>query len=203
VAVYIGGANRACANTNLSASWVRSARAMGWHLVPTYVGLQASCNKFGSRINPKAAASEGRAAANDAITRAGKLGIGRGAPLYFDMEAYRSGNGTCRTGVLTFLDAWTRQLHARKYVSGVYSSAGSGARDLANTKSIARHSLAKPDSIWIGLWDGKDNVTTLPFVSSKLWAGRRRIKQYQGPHSETHGKVRINIDSDCVYGAVY
>ncbi len=203
VAVYIGGANRACANRNLSASWVHDARAVGWHLVPVYVGLQPSCDRFGGRINPVYAAGEGRAAADDAMTQARELGIRREAPLYFDMEAYNSRNAACRGGVLTFLDGWTRQLHAHHYVSGVYTGAGSGALDLSGSTSIGRHALAKPDSIWVGYWDGKRTLTAGPYLPSGAWSGRRRIKQYQGPHWETHGKVRLNIDSDVVYGSVY
>src|SRR5215471_12966187 len=41
--IYIGGANRACGNGNLSSSWVSSVEAVGWKLIPTYVGLQAPC----------------------------------------------------------------------------------------------------------------------------------------------------------------
>jgi hypothetical protein len=203
VAAYIGGANRACPDGNLSASWVWQVRAAGWHLLPAYVGPQASCDHFSSRINPKKAASEGKAAANDAIGRAGRLGIGRGAPIYYDMEDYNSRNVTCRTGVLSFLSAWTSQLHARGYLSGVYSSARSGVRDLATTRSAGGHALAKPNSVWIGLWDGKNNLSASPYVSAAAWSGRRRVKQYRGAHWETHGKVRLNIDSDWVYGAMY
>ena len=203
IAAYIGGADRACGNRNLSASWVRNARKVGWHLLPTYVGLQPSCDNYSGRIHPADAAAEGRAAADDAITRAGRLGMRRGTPLYFDMEAYDTRNGSCRTGVLTFLDAWTRQLHRRGYVSGVYSSAGSGIKDLGAARSVVGHALDRPDSVWIGLWDGKNNLSALPYVSGSWWSGKRRSKQYQGPHWERHGKVRLNIDSDNVYGAMY
>lgn len=203
VGIYIGGVNRACPSGNLSASWVRSARAAGWHLLPTYVGLQPSCDHFSGRIDPARAASEGRAAADDAVTQAGNLGIGRGAPIYADMEEYNRRNAGCRRAVLTFLDAWTRELHARHYTSGVYSSYGSGARDLASTGSIGGHSLAKPDSIWIGRWDGKKDLSAGPYVPSSAWSGQRRVKQFQGAHWETHNRVRLNIDSDWVYGRVY
>ncbi len=40
VGIYIGGLNRACDQSNLSVPWVRQVRAMGWLLIPTYVGLQ-------------------------------------------------------------------------------------------------------------------------------------------------------------------
>jgi Domain of unknown function (DUF1906) len=203
MAVYIGGADRACGNGNLSASWVSQVRAEGWHLIPTYVGLQASCEAFGGRIDPRRASSEGRAAADDAITQAGELRIGRGAPLYYDMEEYSTQNSACRTGVLTFLDTWTRELHARGYLSGVYTSARPGGHDIANAGSVGGHSMAKPDSIWIGFWDGRDNLSAAPYVPGSAWSGRRRIKQYRGSHWETVGKARLNVDSDRVYGPVY
>ena len=42
VGVYIGGVNSACAYGNLSAGWITSASpAMGWGMLPTYVGPQA------------------------------------------------------------------------------------------------------------------------------------------------------------------
>ena len=43
VGIYLGGANRACADGNLSASWVSSTLSLGWSLLPLYVGLQAPC----------------------------------------------------------------------------------------------------------------------------------------------------------------
>src|SRR5262249_29593020 len=43
VGVYIGGANRGCAQPNLTASWVSSVKGQGWNLLPIWVGPQASC----------------------------------------------------------------------------------------------------------------------------------------------------------------
>src|SRR5215831_21329679 len=43
VGVYIGGVNRACAQPNLTASWVVTAAGMGWRMLPIYSGLQAPC----------------------------------------------------------------------------------------------------------------------------------------------------------------
>jgi Rv2525c-like, glycoside hydrolase-like domain len=49
------------------------------------------------------------------------------------MEGYDDADYSCVTAVLTFLDAWDRQLVASGYVSGVYSSAASGVTDLQTT----------------------------------------------------------------------
>jgi len=124
VGIYIGGVNAACGLGNLSASWVRSTAKIGWSMLPTYVGPQAACWSGGSGvlIDAKHAAAEGRAAANDAISDLANLGLGKGAPVYYDMEGYDEDNAGCVSAVLTFIGAWSRQLAARGYVSGVYSS---------------------------------------------------------------------------------
>ena len=67
----------ACGQSNLSASWVRQADAMGWSFMPTFVGLQAPCDSFSGKINPKQAAAQGTAAANQAIADANSYGWAR------------------------------------------------------------------------------------------------------------------------------
>jgi hypothetical protein len=202
-AIYIGGQEMACGYGNLSASWVRSVREMGWRLIPIYVGLQAPCNGFRQDVKRNHARSEGKAAANSAIADAQAFGIRKGAPLYFDMEAYNGGNKRCRNTVLSFLSQWTRHLHARGYVSGVYSSAGSGAEDLGNAGSVRGHKVAKPDSMWFALWDNKANVVGTPYLLSSWWNPDGRIKQYKGAHKVKVDGIKLDIDSDWVQGAVY
>jgi len=203
VAIYIGGANMGCGYGNLSASWVRKVRKMDWSLIPIYVGLQAPCNSFGQEIEPRHASSEGTGAANSAVLDAKSFGLGKGGPIYFDMEAYNSGRRVCRDSVLSFLDKWTRQLHARGYVSGVYSSAASGAEDLGNATTVYGRRVAKPDSLWFALWDNRANLVGTPYLLRSWWSPGRRIKQYEGPRWEKVGGIKLNIDSDWVQGAVY
>ena len=131
------------------------------------------------------------------------LGLVEGGPIYFDMEAYNSGSRTCRDSVLSFLDKWTRQLHARGYVSGVYSSAASGAADLGTATSVYGRKLAKPDSLWFALWDDRANLIGTPYLLNSWWSPGRRIKQYAGSHWVKVDGVKLNIDSDWVQGAVY
>jgi Domain of unknown function (DUF1906) len=202
-AIYIGGQEMACDYGNLSASWVKSVRAMGWSLIPIYVGLQAPCNSFSQEINPAHAAPQGTTAATTAVSDAKGLGLGQGGPVYFDMEAYNGGNTTCRNSVLSFLNEWTRQLHALHYLSGVYSSAASGAQDLGSATTVYGRALAKPDSMWFALWDNKANTAGTPYLLSSWWNPGRRIKQYQGAHWVKAGGVKLDIDSDWVQGAVY
>ncbi|MGH3321275.1 MAG: DUF1906 domain-containing protein [Streptosporangiaceae bacterium] len=194
VGIYIGGINRACPDGNLSKSWVRKARHMGWHLMPLYVGSQAPCNDFHYEVHPGTAAAQARKQAKGAVHRAKRFGIGPGNPIYFDMEAYDSTNGKCRRAVLRFLSAWTKRLHHFGYLSGVYSSVASGIRDLYR----ARGHIAEPDDIWFAHWDGKATVWNDPYLSNRPWHHQQRVKQYRGGHHERHGGVTINVDSDVV-----
>lgn len=113
VGIYIGGSDRACAQPDLTASWVRQQQAAGWHFMPIYVGPQES---FGETT---AAARQAASAAQDAVSQAQTLGFGPGSPIYYDMEAYPASRGS---QVLRFLTAWTRELHTLQYTSGVYSN---------------------------------------------------------------------------------
>jgi hypothetical protein len=188
VGIYVGGANRACPDGNLSASWIGRVADMGWSLMPLYVGLQAPCAYQGglATIDPGSAYLQGAQAADDAATRAQGFGLGAGSVLFFDMEAYDPG---CRATVDTFLTAWSRQLHGRGYRSGVYSSVDSGIRGLV------ADTAARPDAIWLARWDGVA-TTGDPAVPDALWSGHQRVKQYSGGHTETYAGVTIDVDSD-------
>jgi Domain of unknown function (DUF1906) len=200
--IYIGGQEMACDYGNLSAGWVTSVEAMGWSLMPTFVGLQAPCNNYSAEINPSQAAAQGRAAATLAISDAKQFGMGTGSPIYFDMEGYDHTNAGCKTAVLTFLDAWTRQLDAGGYVSGVYSSADAAAIDLQSNTTIAGHALAEPQDMWFALWDNALNLTGSPYLTGAVWPQTQRSKQYQGGHVVSVGGISLDIDSDLVDSAV-
>jgi len=201
IGIYIGGQNMACDYGNLSASWVKSVHAQGWSLLPLYVGLQAPCNSFPALINEANAVAQGRSAANTAVADAVNFGLGKGTPIYFDMESYDNLNRNCSNTVLRFLDAWTRELHARGYTSGVYSSASAGVTDLVNQTVIAGRTLAEPDALWFALWDNNNNLTGTPYLPATRWASDR-VKQYAGNEIQKVGGYTINIDADRVGGAV-
>jgi Domain of unknown function (DUF1906) len=196
VGVYLGGTNMACSQSNLSSGWVTGEVAAGWHLIPTYVGLQAPGACGCASIQASHASAEGTAAASDAVSRAQAVGIGKGNPIYFDMEAYSPGR-TNTSSVLAFLSAWTTALHGDGYVSGVYSSAASGMRDLVAAQGS---SFKEPDDIWIANWNGTQS-TSDPYVPSHDWADHQRLHQYQGAHDATYGGVTLNIDSDYLDGS--
>jgi hypothetical protein len=201
IGVYIGGQNMACGYGNLSASWVKSVHSMGWSLLPVYVGLQAPCASVPGKINRRFAASQGKSAADTAVSDAANFGMRKRTPIYFDMESYKGSNGRCRSAVLTFLDAWTRELHARRYRSGVYSSASSGVSDLVRTRTINGHALAQPDALWFALWDNRGNLTGTPYLPARRWAADR-VKQYAVNKTQKIGGYTLTIDADRVGGAV-
>jgi hypothetical protein len=195
--VYIGGINRACSQPNLTASWVAAQTEAGWHLIPTYVGLQAPTSACSScaKLTSSQATAQGAAAALDAVEEAGAVAMGPGSPIYFDMESY-SQTSSATAATLAFLEAWTKELHALGYVSGVYSSSASGIEDLAGQVGSG---YVLPDDIWIANWNGQQN-TIDTVVPSTAWTPHRRIHQYRGGHNETYGGVTINIDNNYVDG---
>ncbi len=198
VGVYIGGVNRACSQPNLTTNWVAEQVDEGWHLIPTYVGLQApnsSCTSCAT-LSPTLAAPQGAAAARDAVADAQSIGMGPGSPIYFDMEAYTQ-TTTATRATLNFLAAWTSELHALGYLSGVYSSSSSGIADLADQVGTG---YPLPDDLWIANWNGQQN-TRDPYVPATAWDEHQRIHQYRGGHNETWGGVTINIDNNYVEGA--
>jgi hypothetical protein len=182
VGIYIGGADRACAQPNLTAAWVSQQAAQGWHFIPIYVGPQAEYRQI------TAAVSQGLSAADDAITQAQVLGLGPGTPLYYDMEAYPRRQ---RIPALTLLSAWTVELHRLGYRSGVYSSADSAVTDLADHYT----SFAVPDVIYFARWN-RVASTSEQDIHSGEWTHHQRIHQYSGSTRRSYGGYRLNIDRD-------
>ncbi len=198
--VYVGGANRACSQPNLTPVWVSSVLSLGWRLMPLYVGLQAPCVTQGKLEHMSSTAAtavtQGKAAADDAATQVAALGLPTGSPVYADVEGYKLGNATCTRAVQSFVSGWVQELHARGLVAGLYGSAGSTIRDVsASTDSL-------PDAVWIADWNGIEGVFGDPYVSDGLWINHQRIHQYKGGHDETYGGVKINIDSNYVDSTV-
>jgi hypothetical protein len=200
IGTYLGGDNWACSYGNFDTSWVRKVAAEGWQFIPIWVGPQAPCSGIPgvTVINPADAAAEGQAEAASAVATAQGFGYGTGTPIYFDMEGYDSSDSSCAQGVLTFLAGWTQGLHAAGYLSGVYSSAGSGITDLASEYS--NPSYTRPDDVWIADWTG-DPVLTDPYLPDSDWPGQR-LHQYYGGHNETWGGATLNIDNDVIGGDV-
>jgi hypothetical protein len=192
--VYFGGVGRGCKQPNLTAAWVKTQKAAGWKLIPIYVGPQAPCTTTGAKhkITVAKAAAEGVAAASDAVAQAKALGMARDSVLIYDMEKY-SGNAACKQAVLTFLSAWTVRLHDLAYLSGVYGDAATTIAALVKARGTA--GFGSPDYVDFARWDSAVTLTDAA-VPAGHWPGKRRMKQYKGPHKETYGGVTINLDND-------
>jgi hypothetical protein len=216
VGIYISGASRGCRDQpNLTPAWVSHQLENGWRLLPITLGPQASCHpafpRYGndptirtnSADNYRAARKQARAEADTAVAAAQRLGITEGSTLWYDLEGANGllTNATCRESALSFLSAWTSRLHRNGYVSGVYSSAGSGIKILDDVRVNRPNAYQLPDRVWIARWDGKANLDACRdqptcYVRTDGWKPHRRVKQYRGGHNETWGGVTINIDSN-------
>jgi hypothetical protein len=198
VGIYIGGVNRACTQPQLTAAWVASQVAAGWRLVPIYMGLQPQCTTSSKRFRFSAAeaASAGRSAASDSVRAARALGLPRGSTVFVDVEAYATNDAVCRRSVLEYQSAWTARLHDLAYLSGYYSSLGSGVRDQEAVYDSPAY--VRPDYLWFARYDGVV-TTSSPTIAPSHWP-RRRIKQYQSPVQtggpETWGGRTLSVDRD-------
>jgi hypothetical protein len=207
VGIYIGGANRGCAQPNLTSSWVTSVTGNGWKVIPIWVGPQAPCTTLGSttKISSDAsqAGADGAAQATAAANAADALGFTWLAPIYFDLEAYPRG-GTCSTAVQNFVNGWVIGLNARGYRAGLYSSLCSGILDAAATTS--NPAWTPLNAIWIAAWNNTPNIFGFGSpcaLSDLLWNNHQRLHQYQGGHNEAYSGVTMNVDSNAVDGPVF
>jgi peptidoglycan hydrolase-like protein with peptidoglycan-binding domain len=214
VGIYISGNSRGCRNQpNLTPAWISTQLAHGWRLLPITLGPQASCSssfpRYGASIDPTIipdpgryggygrARKQGSAEATKTVGVAQGLGIAPGSTLWYDLEGFDSTQTRCRESALAFLSAWTTQVHKLGYVSGVYSSAGSGILALDNARVNGRTDIALPDQLWIARWDGNAGTDVeSKYLRADGWQPHARVKQYEGGHDETWGGVRINIDRD-------
>jgi hypothetical protein len=204
--IYIGGSMRACPDGNLSSSWVSQTTSMGWGLIPIYVGVQAPCvSQTGlDVIDPTKAAAQGKASADDAVSRAQFFGLGAGTPIYYDMEGYNSSNAACVQTVLTFMSAWTSELRALGYLSGAYGSTASLMVDMSNAVASGSSGFVAPDDVWFAHWNGLQTLSdsaSYPAFKDIYWSRGQRLHQYDNL-TEAWGGVSINIDANWLGGQV-
>lgn len=209
VNLYIGGSARACSNSILSASYLSQLNAQGWRFIPTWVGPQASCTGYSSRMSsdPATAYNQGIAEANSALAVAENLGLTEadqsGTIIYYDLEAYDTSNSICRAAANSFISGWTYQMQAKGSLAGVYgASCASAPSDWAGIANV-------PDALWVANWyanPGQVSYTRTATVwnaaclSNSLWANHQRLRQYAGDHNETWGGLTLNIDSNVLDG---
>ncbi|MQS13312.1 DUF1906 domain-containing protein [Streptomyces kaniharaensis] len=199
--IYTSGSQRGCSQPRLTAEWVRQARAMGWRFLPVHVGLQAPCSELTRkprRIDPARAAEQGRSEAAEAVRGLRVLGLGKGSPVYLDIEAYPMRDPACGQAVVDFTLGWTQELHARGYRSGFYSSLDSGVADMAAAARAG--SSPMPDGLWYARWDDRADTAGSGALAPDLWVYHQRVHQYHGNVEETYGGATLTIDRDHVDG---
>lgn len=199
--VYIGGRDRACSQPNLTRTWVSDMLAMGWDILPIWVGPQNPCagnQAVYFSTNTDTAYAQGKAEAKSAYAAWTSLSGASDVPIDYDLEAPSSNTATCRAAAKAFINGWVAQLHvAPAQVAGVYSSACAGYLD--DFATIAN----PPDFIDAADWDNSPSTGGISCVSSSHWTQHQRHKQYQGGHNATYNGVTLNIDSRCADGQVF
>lgn len=205
VNLYIGGSSRYCANTALSAALLAQLSQQGWQFIPTWVGPQAACTGYTSRMSYdlNTAYNQGLAEAAAAIEVAANLGLAladrTGTVIYYDLEYYPYTNAACHTAAQAFIAGWTAQLRGTGNHVGVYST-GPILSGMAGIPNV-------PDAIWPAHWlysyyNPEATVWDVYNLSNSLWINNQRIRQYTGGHNETWGGLTLNIDSDVSEGMV-
>ncbi|WP_326775012.1 glycoside hydrolase domain-containing protein [Streptomyces sp. NBC_01445] len=204
VGVYYGGRGRACPHQpRLGHRWMKGVQRLGWRVLPVYVGSQSPCvverHKKVYRIG-RHAWSEGVREGRDAVRRAWAVGIRPGSPLYLDMEAYKYRQKKCARTTLAFVRGWDRQVRAKGYVPGFYSSADSG---VAHMRAAARAGVRDlPSVIWFARWHTRPRLSREPVLWRSAWSRQRRIHQYAGNVKERHGGRTLVIDRNLVHAPV-
>ncbi|MER6531279.1 glycoside hydrolase domain-containing protein [Streptomyces sp. NPDC001508] len=193
-AVYVGGKNRGCNQPNLTASWVKSVKAVGWKLIPIYVGAQPPCQTGSSpeKITATTAASLGAHDAADAVAKAAALGMKAGSPIYLDMEAYDVTNKACNNAVLTYVRSFTKTLRGKTYRGGMYGFTSSSAKAIAT----ATDKTDLPGNLWYALWDKKNTTTTDWPWGPTQYTDHSRGHQYMVNSKETRNGYTITVDRD-------
>ncbi|MGW8762846.1 glycoside hydrolase domain-containing protein [Streptomyces sp. NPDC055815] len=199
-AVYVGGKNRGCAQPNLTATWTKSVSAMGWKLIPIYVGAQPPCQSSANpeKLTASTAASLGVTDANDAVAKASALGMKAGSPIFLDMEPYDITNKACNDAVLTYVRSFTKTLRAKTYRGGYYGFTSSSAKAVAT----ATDRTDLPGNLWYALWD-KQNTTTADWPwGATQYTHHSRGHQYLVNSRETRGGYTLTVDQDAWDGPV-
>ncbi len=205
--LYIGGVNRACDNVRLTPNYVDALAVQGWTFIPTWVGPQAACWGYpGVKMSydPAVAYEQGQAEAEAAVGAATDLGLaapGEGTVVYYDLEAYNTGNAPCRQAANSFIQGWTERLQTLGQVAGAYGAGcASAPSDWATLPS-------PPDALWAAHWiydfyTPEATVWDVACLSNALWPSHQRLRQYTGGHNEVWGTTNLTIDCDVIDGIV-
>jgi peptidoglycan hydrolase-like protein with peptidoglycan-binding domain len=198
VGVYIGGSNRTCDQAELTAGWVKTQQRRGWHVLPLYVGPQASCSGYADRMSSDLAIAEqqGRQQAGLAVQEARSLGIKARSTLYYDLEDYDIAPDDCRRAALSFVSGWTKALHAKKYRSGVYSNIAAAITSLDYADRVDHGHYTMPDDIWFAWANGRADTVTDDRVQSGEWDHHARVHQYLVDATQSYGSYPVVVDAN-------
>jgi hypothetical protein len=207
VNMYYGGSDRGCKSWNqsmITASWMQQVSAMGWALLPTWVGPQAPnswpVGKYNLiDTNTTRAQQQGAEQASQAAPAASALGLAQGEIVYVDIEGQYNQDTATREAVKAYVNGWVTGLHNLGYKAGAYGS----AYNVGDWAAIAN----PPDAVWIVkvyYSNSCDTVFGLSPLNDGLWSSHQRLRQCTQGHDETHGPtsgtVTLNIDTDLADG---
>lgn len=190
IGIYIGGANRACAQPNLTPQWVHDELAAGWHFFLLYTGPQVPgsvCTTCTTITDPEYDAAD---AADDAVKQAAALGFQPGTPIFYDFDDYSSGGETTVTA-LQFVGNWNSDLARFGFRGGVHGGMGSIVKDLTAS------STSTPTNTYLDFASGDGQQSTDdPSIPATFWSNHQRVNQYAAAHAETWGGVTLTVGSD-------
>jgi hypothetical protein len=198
VGVYIGGGEASAVGCTFQNAAFVTGLTQSIQLVPIYDGYQLPCTGQAYKMssNTTTAASQGKAAADDAINKLNAIGVGLVTIVYLDVEAAGSGlTAACQAAGLAYVHAWVTELHENSEMAGLYSSACS-----PNMSVYA--AAPPPDDVWVADYNGKASASTSSVTTSclpaSMWTTHQRIHQYRGA-GVTAG---LSVDLDCIDGLV-
>jgi hypothetical protein len=199
VGVYFGGRGRACPHQPLlTRGWMKTVKKQGWKVLPLYVGSQSNCVSGSSKRNVTVGRhpwKRGKTEAADAARRAKAIGIQQGSPLYLDVEAYDHRDKKCAASTLRFVRSWNREVRARGYLPGFYSSASTGVAHMETARRAGVKDL--PSVMWFARWRVKPQLAKEPVLARGAWP-KGRIHQYAGNVTERHGGRTVLIDRNAM-----
>ncbi|HUX71475.1 MAG TPA: DUF4214 domain-containing protein, partial [Cellulomonadaceae bacterium] len=105
--------------------------------------------------------------------------------------------------VMTFISAWTSELHRLGYQSGVYGSSASLMVDMS--RSVGSASFVAPDDVWFAHWNQlqtTSDASSSPGFPDAYWSNHARLHQYSGGFSQSWGGATVNIDANWVDASV-
>ena len=212
VGAYIGGDSFACPSSlsRFTSSWTSTVLGMGWEIIPIWVGPQAPGGNYSNLIstNTTTANSQGVTEADSAVAAMVARSMNQGSPIVYDMEAYSYDNSTYVAATQAFLEGWTTELHAKGYLSAVYSSHPEFNNWLPGLINPAT------DDIWFAyffnsgvpcgtacqtVYLAQTSTFTLP---SNVWTNHHRMRQTSSGFDSTYGTLTYNIDEDWVDAAM-